>query len=352
MSDDDGFFPDCPIIDPHHHLFPSSKSTKPPAPIMQRTFGLAPNKNYLAADLEADIGRSVNVCATVHAEAKTGYDRTLPKHLQSIGETRFLLKQCNNNTRICRGIIIGVDLTACTEQEFISAIEFHQSVVGENTRVCGVRATLASYDNGDLYSVAEALAYRSMIHNARVLGERFNLPLDVWMYAPQLPDLYEFALECPQTKFVCDHVGTPLFPPGEMEEAWKRNMQKLSTLPNVYVKLGGMGMHCCFGKSVVLSGKRWLSDDICRNLLPYYQHVFDCFGSKRVMFESNFPMDRVSYSYESFWTAAKKMSVVLSRGGGNWEVRRRILFTNANELYQLNLPVPELNLYAFGESKL
>lgn len=341
----DLFFPDCPVIDAHHHLYPGSASVKPPAPVMQRTFGLAPNKNYLALDLERDM-RGTNVQATVHADAGSRPDRSLAPHLQSVGETRFVLTQAANG--VCaKGLIVGgIDL-GCTEAEFVEAVEMHLREIAQTGSVLsGVRAGLAHSDNGLYSSSAHATDFARVVHNARVLGTRFRLPLDVWLYGNQLGDLVQLAKQCPDTVIVCDHVGTPLA--GSDMAVWRGHMTELARLPNVRVKLGGLGMHCCFGRQVVESGARWQSDEMVAHLYPLYGFVYQAFGPKRVLFESNFPMDRVAYSYLSFWSAAKKMA---GRMDGPWE-RRRVLFSNANEWYGLGLPEPSLELYSFDEAKL
>jgi len=88
-----------------------------------------------------------------------------------------------------------------------------------------------------------------------------------------------------------------------------------------------------------------LSDEIVALSLPWSENVFRMFGPERIMFESNFPMDKASFSYVSYWNAAKKMSIRLSKDPN---VRRKLLFENANRLYRLGLPVPNADLYHFG----
>ena len=41
---------------------------------------------------------------------------------------------------------------------------------------------------------------------------------------------------------------------------------------------------------------------------PYYQACIELFGPQRCMFESNFPVDRVSCSYTVLWNAFKRLS--------------------------------------------
>ena len=41
---------------------------------------------------------------------------------------------------------------------------------------------------------------------------------------------------------------------------------------------------------------------------PYVETCVEAFGASRSMFESNFPVDKVSYSYQVFWNACKLMA--------------------------------------------
>jgi predicted TIM-barrel fold metal-dependent hydrolase len=50
------------------------------------------------------------------------------------------------------------------------------------------------------------------------------------------------------------------------------------------------------------------SDEICATHRDYYLHTIDCFGPNRCMFESNFPVDKLSVSYAVLWNAFKKIA--------------------------------------------
>ncbi|MEM1163562.1 MAG: amidohydrolase family protein, partial [Pseudomonadota bacterium] len=41
---------------------------------------------------------------------------------------------------------------------------------------------------------------------------------------------------------------------------------------------------------------------------PWYLHMIQCFGPERCMFESNFPVDKVSISYRVLWNGLKKIA--------------------------------------------
>jgi len=50
------------------------------------------------------------------------------------------------------------------------------------------------------------------------------------------------------------------------------------------------------------------SDEIVAMHEAYYLHTIDCFGPERCMFESNFPVDKLSVSYHVLWNALKKIA--------------------------------------------
>jgi len=50
------------------------------------------------------------------------------------------------------------------------------------------------------------------------------------------------------------------------------------------------------------------SDEFVAAQGRYYQHMIECFGTDRCMFESNFPVDRMSVSYRVLWNAFKKIA--------------------------------------------
>ncbi|HCO92095.1 MAG TPA: amidohydrolase, partial [Alphaproteobacteria bacterium] len=88
---------------------------------------------------------------------------------------------------------------------------------------------------------------------------------------------------------------------------WQKDMAALAECPNVYVKLGGINM--------TINGFGWhkqdappSSDALVAATRDYYLHTIDCFGPARCMFESNFPVDKMSCSYGVLWNAFKKIA--------------------------------------------
>ena len=89
--------------------------------------------------------------------------------------------------------------------------------------------------------------------------------------------------------------------------AWKQGIADLATCPNVVIKLGGLGMtRCGFGWHERPAPPT--SMELAETMGPYYLWCIEQFGVNRCMFESNFPVDKVSYSYHVMWNAFKRIT--------------------------------------------
>jgi len=47
------------------------------------------------------------------------------------------------------------------------------------------------------------------------------------------------------------------------------------------------------------------SAELAEAMAPYFNWCIEKFGADRCMFESNFPVDKISYSYTILWNAFK-----------------------------------------------
>jgi predicted TIM-barrel fold metal-dependent hydrolase len=166
-----------------------------------------------------------------------------------------------------------------------------------------------------------------------------NMSFEAWLYHPQIAELTDLARAFPGTAIVLNHCGGPLgigrFESKHKEEfpGWAAAIKALAACPNVMVKLGGLGMRINgFGfENAALPPS---SDRLAAAWTPYIDTCIEAFGAKRSMFESNFPVDKGSYSYPVFWNACKKLA------SGASESEKASLFRGAaNEFYRLGLPV-------------
>ena len=142
-------------------------------------------------------------------------------------------------------------------------------------------------------------------------------------------------MAAPDTTIILDHFGTPLGTQSfrEQREAifaqWQVDIAKLAECPNVYAKLGGLAMPD--------NGFGWheaaqpaTSDELVHAQKRYYLHTIECFGVDRCMFESNFPVDKLSISYAVLWNAFKKMVAGFSEAE-----KQALFYGTAARVYRL-----------------
>ena len=146
----------------------------------------------------------------------------------------------------------------------------------------------------------------------------------------------ELARARPDLPIVLDHLGGPLgIGPyagqrDKVREAWRPPMQELAALPNVALKLGGIGMS--------LYGLGWhkretapSSDELVAAWGEDIAWCIEIFGAERCMFESNFPVDKQSISYPVLWNALKKIAADFSE-----DEKHAMFYGNSERVYRLD----------------
>lgn len=73
------------------------------------------------------------------------------------------------------------------------------------------------------------------------------------------------------------------------------------------------------------------SEELLTATRRYYDHTIDLFGTDRCMFESNFPVDRISCSYNVLWNTFKKLTAAYSPAE-----RLQLFHDTAAKVYRLN----------------
>ncbi len=293
--------PDQRIIDPHHHLWPVG--------------GVLP---YGIAELVADVRSGHRVDQTVFMECGAAYLADGPKHLRSTGETAFVAGVAGADpSKVIRGIVAHVDLT---DAEHLDEVLDAHIAIG-NGLVRGIRHGGARDPDPRSLMIAgdapEGLytdpAFRAGVAH---LGAR-GLTYDTWHYHHQNRDFAALARAVPDTMMVLDHFGTPLGVAAyadhreEIFEQWLLDIAEIARCDNVVAKIGGMAMPD--------NGFGWhtaprppTSAEFVAAQVRYYVHTIECFGPERCMFESNFPMDRMSLSYRVLWNAFKLIAAPFS----------------------------------------
>lgn len=319
--------PALTIIDPHHHLWDH------------------PGSRYLLDEILHDTSSGHRVLATVFVECMSMYRADGDAAMKPIGETEFVngiaaqsASGGYGDTRIAAGIVGFADLSLGAAVEPV----LRAHLAAAPARFRGIRHAGgfdASPEIRNSHTNPPADLYKSpRFREGFGKLAKLGLVFDAWQYHPQMPELTDLARAFPDTKIILDHFGGPLgLGPyeghrREVFDQWKRDITELARCPNVVVKLGGINMP--------VNGFGWhkknsapTSDELVAATRDYYLHTIDRFGPSRCMFESNFPVDRVSCSYVVLWNAFKKIAAGFSAGDKAWMFHR-----TAAETYRIALP--------------
>jgi len=316
--------PDQPICDPHHHLWDH------------------PGSRYCLDELLADTATGHNVVATVFVECGAMYRASGAKLLQPVRETEFVngiaamsASGGYGPTQVAAGIVGFADLTCGAAVGEV--LDAHQNVT---QRFKGIRHA-AGWDaspeirNSHSGPTDQMLASPGFREGFNELGKR-GLVFDCWLYHPQLAELYDLARAFPETTIVLDHFGGPLgVGPyagrrAEIFAGWRADIARLAECPNVVAKLGGLVMAINgygFNKAQIPPN----SDALVSATQDFYHTTIDAFSPARCMFESNFPVDKVSTSYGVLWNSFKKIAARFSEAE-----KAAMLCDNAKRVYGLN----------------
>ena len=96
-----------------------------------------------------------------------------------------------------------------------------------------------------------------------------------------------------------------------MFPGWRADIRALSACPNVHVKLGGLAM-IVNAFDFHLAPLPPSSGELANAWRPYVETCIEAFGTRRCMFESNFPPDKEGFSYSVYWNACKRLTKAAS----------------------------------------
>ena len=299
--------PDLPICDPHHHFWDF------------RTARI-PYQRYLLHELAADMQSGHNVRSSVFIEARAMYRAEGPEEMRPIGEVEFVQGLAAASAsglygpgRAAASIVGHANLLL---GDRVAPVLEALKAASPN-RFRGIRHSVTwdshpEVENTAAHRMQAQLANEQFRAGARVLA-RMGLTFEGWMYFPQLPELAEFARAIPNLQIILNHIGG-LIRTGpyagkddEVFATWRRGVAAVAECPNVTIKLGGMGMP--------RTGFDWHtraspigSEELAAAMAPYMNFCIEKFGPNRCMFESNFPVDKVSFSHHVMYNAFKRLS--------------------------------------------
>jgi len=146
---------------------------------------------------------------------------------------------------------------------------------------------------------------------------RHGFSFDLCIYHRQLGSVIKLVRQCPDVRFVLDHIGKPDIKAGTLDP-WRAELRELSRLENVCCKLSGLVTEADWSA--------WTPSD----LRPFLAHAIDCFGLDRVMFGSDWPVSAQATDYPR-WVA----TVDEALGGLTPDELHRFYVRNAEAFYRI-----------------
>jgi L-fuconolactonase len=296
--------PQIPICDPHHHFW-DFRSER------------IPYQRYLLHELAADVNCGHNVRSTVFIEARSMYRPDGPVELRPVGEVEFVqglaaaaATGLYGPCQAAAAIIGHADLKLGDRVEPV--LEALQAASPNRFR--GIRHTVTwdphpEIENREREGVLATADYRA---GAQALARK-GLSLDIGVCFPQLPELAAFAKASPDLTIILNHLGglTRVGPYANRDDevlpAWRSGIAAVAESPNVHLKLGGIGMPR-LGFDWHTRARPIGSEELATSIAPIMSYCIEQFGPNRCMFESNFPVDKVSFSHHVLLNAFKRFS--------------------------------------------
>ncbi len=220
---------------------------------------------------------------------------------QTYAETECLLKMAEENDFI-KGVVGWVDLQA---DDIFDKLGHYQKF----KKLKGFRHILQLEEPGFMLQPAFLRGISAL--------KAFGFTYDILIYPRHLAATLKLVEKCPEQSFVIDHLAKPFIKKGELAD-WKKGMAALASHENVFCKISGMVTEADW--------ENWKYDDFA----PYMDSVLDCFGMKRIMYGSDWPMCLVAASYDEVMQIVRDYFVSFS------DSAQQLFFgENAISFYQL-----------------
>ncbi len=183
-------------------------------------------------------------------------------------ETEFLLDLAQQHPFI-KGVVGWLDLCNTTINE---QLRYFSS----NEKLKGLRHIVQIEPNGYML--------RDDFQRGISALENYNLTYDILIFPHQLEEAIRLVEAFPKQKFILDHGAKPYIKAGKID-AWQAQIEKLSRFENVACKVSGL--------TTEADWNTWNTTIIT----PYLDVIFNSFGSKRILFGSDWPVSLLAGNY-------------------------------------------------------
>jgi L-fuconolactonase len=273
-------------IDSHHHLWKYSPADYPWISEDMKSI----RQDFLIPKLKQTM-QIAKIDGVVTVQAR-----------QSLFETDWLLELASQNDCI-RAVVGWVPLTD-------PAVGSHLEKYWHYPKLKAVRHVLQD-EPDDFFILRED--FNRGVSQLEDVGLRY----DILIFERHLPQTIEFVDRHPTQVFILDHIAKPKIK-SQALSPWRERMRELARRENVYCKLSGMVTEADWNS--------WTEND----LYPFIDAVLECFGPKRLMFGSDWPVSLVACSYQKWIEVVELSTASLSPSE-----RDRLLGGTAKEAYRL-----------------
>jgi len=188
--------------------------------------------------------------------------------------------------------------------------DFIKGVVGwADLQAFDIEQKLADYSGCEKMKgfrhVLQGEADRSLMLHPKFMNgisklEKYNFTYDILIFPDQLKYIPQFVSSFPNQKFVIDHITKPLIKEGKTAE-WKKQIQTVAKYENIWCKISGLVTEADW--------KLWKPADFT----TYLDIVTEAFGTKRVIFGSDWPVCLVAASYNQVLSIVKNYFLNFSK---------------------------------------
>lgn len=282
--------PEFPIIDTHVHFW-----DRDAVPIHWMSATPPIDQCFLPSDLEIDRGEvMIEALVFVEANVDSGHHLAEVDWVTALARVDSRIQAIVAHAPLEQGTMVREDLQALAARPLVR----------------GIRRLIQGED-------ALALcANPAFIHGVKAVAE-LDMHFEICILHHQLAPLLRLVEQCPEVRFVLDHIAKPGIAAG-LREPWWQEIETLASFDNVICKISGVATEA--------DHQHWSE----AQLRPYLERVVEVFGPQRLMFGSDWPVMRLAIRYPRWVEIVDQLTA-------SWdEAERRALYRdNARRVYRL-----------------
>ena len=283
--------PDYPIVDSHVHLADPKK------------FGYAWTKNAPSLNRQVLPEHLTKAAAPLRVDqfVFVEVDVDFPQHLE---EAAWIDGLARSEPRL-KGMVAALPL------ERGRAIEHELAELCRHKILRGIRRLIQNQPDPDF------CIHPRFIEGLKLLAAP-DLVFDICILHHQMPNVIKMVRQCPEVRFVLDHIGKPGIKAG-LFEPWGQHLKELAAMPNVVCKISGV--------TTEADHKNWTREQ----LKPYIAHTIETFGFERIMYGGDWHVSELAGTYPQ-WVEILDWVVE----GATPAEKRKLFRDNAIRVYRLD----------------